>query len=235
MSPRTKLVPPSLPPFDRRTHRALGGASRVRLLETLRAEGPLELDQLVEHVGLHLNTVRLHLDVLRKAGMVSAQTLPSNRPGRPRLAFAATSFVPDEGYPGAYRLLAGILTASLREREDGPERATSAGRTVGRQLAEELRPRALSKTDRHTLVVSLLDRLGFAPRPVAEPAPDGSQVIGLHQCPFRDLVEEGSAIICAAHRGLIEGAFEALGGRPDSVRLIPFASRGLCTVHLDVS
>jgi predicted ArsR family transcriptional regulator len=235
MSPRAKLVPPPLPPFDRRTHRALGSASRVRLLETLRAEGPLEVDQLVERVGLHLNTVRLHLDVLRKAGMVSAQTLPSNRPGRPRLVFAATGFVPDEGHPGAYRLLAGILTASLREREDGPDRATSAGRAAGRQLAEQFRPRALSITDRRTLVLSLLDRLGFAPRPAGEPAPDGSQVIGLHQCPFRDLVEDGSAIICAAHRGLIEGAFEGFGGSPDSVGLIPFASPGLCTVHFDLS
>jgi predicted ArsR family transcriptional regulator len=233
MSRRTQLVPPSLPPFDRQSHRALGGASRVRLLETLRAEGPLELDQLVERVGLHLNTVRLHLDVLRKAGMVSAQTLTSNRPGRPRLVFAATSRVPEEGPPGAYRLLAGILTASLRERDDGPERATAAGRAVGRQLGKELRPMAVSTTDRRTSVLSLLDRLGFAPRPVDDPAHDGSQVIGLHQCPFSDLVAEGSAIICAAHRGLIEGAFEALGGPPNSVRLIPFASPGLCTVHFD--
>ncbi len=233
MSPRPKLVPPPLPPFDRRTHRALGSASRVRLLETLRAEGRLEADQLAERVGLHLNTVRRHLDVLREAGMVSAQTLPSNRPGRPRLVFAATGFVPDEGYPGAYRLLAGILTASLREREDGPDRATAAGRAAGWQLAEEPRPRPVGITDRRAGVLALLDRLGFAPRPVGEPAPGGSQVIGLHHCTFRDLVEEGSSIICAAHGGFIEGAFEALGGRPDSVSLIPLASPGLCTVHFD--
>ncbi len=233
MSPRPKLVPPPLPPFDRRTHRALGSASRVRLLETLRAEGPLEIDRLAERVGLHLNTVRLHLDVLRNAGMVSAQTLPSNRPGRPRLVFAATGFVPDEGHPGAYRLLAGILTASLLEREDGPDSATSAGRAAGRHLAEEPRPRPAEIADRRTGVLAILDRLGFAPRPVDEPAPDGSQVIGLHHCPFRDLVEEGSSIICAAHRGLVEGAFEALGGSPDSISLIPLASPGLCTVHFD--
>jgi len=38
-----------------------------------------------------------------------------------------------------------------------------------------------------------------------------------------------------AHRGLIQGAFEELGGSPGSVRLTPFASPGLCTVHFDQS
>jgi predicted ArsR family transcriptional regulator len=186
-------------------------------------------------VGLHLNTVRAHLNVLREAGLVGVRSLPSAGPGRPRLAFAATEMVVDEGRPGAFRLLAGILTASLQERHDGPERSTSAGRAAGRQLAERPHPRQLGVTDQRAGVFALLDRLGFAPRPAGEVWPDGAQVIGLHRCPFSDLAEDGSSIVCAAHRGLIEGAFEELGGSPGSVRLTPFASPGLCTVHFDQS
>jgi predicted ArsR family transcriptional regulator len=143
--------------------------------------------------------------------------------------------VADEGHPGAFRLLAGILTASLHEREDGRERATSAGRAAGRQLAKGPRPWSLGVTDRRSRVLALLDRLGFAPRPAGEVRLSGAQVIGLHRCPFSDLAEDGSSIVCAAHRGLIQGAFEELGGKPDLVRLIPFASPGLCTVHFDQS
>lgn len=230
-----RVAPPIAPSLDPRAHRALGSASRVRLLEAIRAEGPLEAEQLAERVGLHLNTVRAHLNVLREAGLVGARTLPSAGPGRPRLAFAATDMLADEGHPGAYRLLAGILTASLQQRDDGPERATSAGRAAGRQLATRPHPSPLGVTDRRATVLALLDRFGFAPRPAGEVRPDGSQVIGLHRCPFSDLAEDGSSIVCAAHRGLIQGAFEELGGSPGSVRLIPFASPGLCTVHFDRS
>jgi len=229
------MVPPPPTQLDQRTHRALGSASRVRLLEALRAEGALEAEQLAERVGLHLNTVRAHLNVLREAGLVGARSLPSAGPGRPRLAFAATEMVADEGHPGAFRLLAGILTTSLQERDDGPERATSAGRAAGRQLAKRPYPRPLGGRDRRTRVLAILERLGFAPRASGEVRPDGAQVIGLHRCPFSDLAEDGSSIVCAAHRGLIQGAFEELGGNPGSVRLTPFASPGLCTVHFDQS
>ena len=235
VSSTARAVPPPPPPLDPRAHRALGSASRVRLLEAIRAEGPLEAEQLAERVGLHLNTVRAHLNVLREAGLVGARSLPSAGPGRPRLAFAATDMFAGEGHPGAYRLLAGILTASLDEREDGRERATSAGHAAGRQLAKGPRPWSLGVMDRRSRVLALLDRLGFAPRPAGEVRLSGAQVIGLHRCPFSDLAEDGSSIVCAAHRGLIQGAFEELGGKPDLVRLIPFASPGLCTVHFDQS
>ena len=162
------MVPPPPTQLDQRTHRALGSASRVRLLEAIRAEGPLEAEQLAERVGLHLNTVRAHLNVLREAGLVGIRSLPSAGPGRPRLAFAATDMVADEGHPGAFRLLAGILTASFQERHDGPERATSAGRAAGRQLAKRPYPQPLGVTDRRATVVALLDRFGFAPRPPGE-------------------------------------------------------------------
>ena len=137
-----RMVPPPPPQLDQRTHRALGSASRVRLLEALRAEGPLEAEKLAERVGLHLNTVRAHLNVLREAGLVGVRSLPSAGPGRPRLAFAATDLLADEGHPGAFRLLAGILTASLQERHDGPERATSAGRAAGQSARQGPAPAA---------------------------------------------------------------------------------------------
>jgi hypothetical protein len=47
--------------------------------------------------------------------------------GRPRLAYTATDLVADEGHPGAYRLLARILTSSLQGRDGGLEEATPGG------------------------------------------------------------------------------------------------------------
>jgi predicted ArsR family transcriptional regulator len=235
MSSCASVTPPSPPPPDPRAHRALGGPSRVRLLQALRESGPLEAEELVRRSGLHLNTVRAHLGVLREAGLVVARALPSAGPGRPRLAFATTEMLPDEGRPGAYRMLAQILMASLLEREEGPELATSAGRAAGRGLVEGAGQRGVSAAERRARVFELLDALGFAPRLHGEASPSNHDVITLEHCPYRDLAATGSPIVCSAHRGLLQGAYEQLGGRSDAVRLIPFTAPGLCEVHLERS
>jgi predicted ArsR family transcriptional regulator len=167
--------------------------------------------------------------VLRDASLIDVRALPVIGSGRPRLAYTATDLVADEGDPGAYRLLARILTSSLQGRDGGLEEATLAGLPAGRRLVEG--PKALGVDQQMTAVRALLDHLGFAPQP-SNVAAAGSHVIELHQCPFRDLVEDGLSVVCAAHRGLIQGAYEGLGGDPQSLRLIPFASPGVCSVQL---
>src|ERR1039458_6661445 len=134
MNTPAQSMAPSAPPLGRRAHRALGSRSRVRLLEAIRADGPLDAEQLVARVGLHLNTVRAHLNVLRDAGLIGVRSVPVVGAGRPRLAFTATDLVADEGHPGAYRLLARILTSSLQGREDGRDEAMLAGIPAGRRL-----------------------------------------------------------------------------------------------------
>ena len=233
MAPRAGLVPPPPPPLDQRTYRVLSSASRVRLLEALQSEGPLEADQLAVHLGLHLNTVRSHLGVLLNARLVSAQTLPPTGPGRPRLAYAATRAITEDRQTGSYRLLAQILASSLEEGEDGPQRAVAAGRRAGRELVNDTRPNADGIEGLRADVLALLDRLGFAPRPAGKGTRGKTEVIELHQCPFHDLAETRSSIVCSAHRGLLQGACEQLGGRHDSVRLIPFVKPGLCAVQID--
>lgn len=203
----------------------------MRLLTALRVEGPLEIEQLAKRVRLHLTTVRAHLNVLLEAGLVKSRSVATARPGRPRLVFAATDAVATAGHPGSHRMLSRILIRTLQEREDGPEQATSAGRTAGRQLVDSSGP--LGITRRRARVFAVLDGLGFAPRRAGGVQPNGSQALELRRCPFSDLAIDGFAIVCAAHGGLIQGAFEALGGSPASVRLVPFTSPGLCTVHFD--
>lgn len=232
MNTPAQSMAPSAPPLGRRAHRALGSRSRVRLLEAIRADGPLDAEQLVARVGLHLNTVRAHLNVLRDAGLIGVRSVPVVGAGRPRLAFTATHLVADEGHPGAYRLLARILTSSLQGREDGRDEAMLAGIPAGRRLVEE--SKALGIAERVVAIRALLDHLGFAPEP-ADVAADGSDVIELHQCPFRDLVADSLSVVCAAHHGLLQGAYAGLGGDPQLVSLIPFAAPGVCSVHLRIA
>src|SRR5680860_116471 len=77
-------------PVDPARHRVLAGVSRVQVLEVLRAQtAPLAVVVVADRVGLHPNTVRLHLDQLVEAGLVAREPEPRDRPGRPRLVYVA--------------------------------------------------------------------------------------------------------------------------------------------------
>jgi predicted ArsR family transcriptional regulator len=139
--------------------------------------------------------------------------------------------VPDDGRESADRLLARILTASLREG-DAPERSRCAGRDAGRELVAGAGAGTGHRPDSRADLIALLDRLGFAPRPVGDGAVQGPEIVELHHCPFSDLAESNSSIVCSVHQGILEGALAELGGGTESVRLIPFVAPGLCAVHL---
>ena len=72
---------------------------------------------LAEHVGLHVTTVRFHLDQLVAAGLVEASFHRSGSAGRPRKLYApvqgSLAEVDVAGDAGALRLLSGLLAGVL--------------------------------------------------------------------------------------------------------------------------
>src|SRR4051794_7957008 len=67
-----------------RPDEALAQPSRARLFELLtELRRPAGTDELAEQLGLHPNGVRMHLERLREAGLVSRERTPQGR-GRPR-------------------------------------------------------------------------------------------------------------------------------------------------------
>lgn len=225
-------------PIDPRTHRVLAGASRVRVLEFLRARGAaLTAPEVAMEVGLHANTVRLHLDQLADAGLVTREREPRRGPGRPRLLFAA---VPPKAPPPAaenapdedgYRVLAGILAGHL-EREAGADAAAEA-MAAGRDWARTLtptdgRPAPGTPAEARQRVVQVLDGLGFAP---ADTGPE--RPIELHRCPFHQVAEEHSLVVCGVHLGLMQGVLDDVAAPLRATRLEPFVAPGLCLAHLE--
>lgn len=185
-------------PVDRATHRVLSGVSWVQALEVLRAQAaPLTVADVADRVGLHPNTVRLHLDQLVDAGLVAREAEPRDRPGRPRLVYAATSTTGgsdrgdhDGGGRDGYRLLAEILASHFEgTAEHAAAEATAAGRSWGRMLSVQPKPAStpVSAGQATDHLVQLLDELGFAPRSTGPTDP-----IKLRRCPFRQVAEKHS-------------------------------------------
>jgi len=205
-------------------HRALADERRAALVAALRA-GPLDAAELARRVGLHPNTVRFHLALLRDAGLVTSRPAARRTPGRPRILYAldrSAAHAADH----EHRLLATILTGALGSSDDGADRAEDAGRAWGRYLVERLSPLAAPTTARiESELTTLLERHGFEPEVV------GSE-IRMRRCPFHELAESHPNVVCAVHRGLVSGALEELGADLEVDELQVFPQPGACVLRL---
>lgn len=198
--------------------------TRGRILEHLRAVGePQTVTELAAALDVHPNTVRFHLRRLVAAGQVTEAPGARDGRGRPGLVFSATGRMDPAG-PTRYRLLAEVLLESLGTGADARQRATSAGRTIGRRLAAVPTAESGTPVDR---LHALLDDVGFAPEPV-----EGGQ-IRLRHCPFLDVATSPDRIVCAAHLGLMQGALDEFGAGVTVERLDPLVEPDLCVTYLE--
>lgn len=215
--------------IDPRAHQVLADVSRVAVLETLRKAGrPLTVPEVAEAVGLHPNTVRVHLTLLTEHGHVTAAPEQRERPGRPRVLYSAEVRAHEERRD--YRMLAETLIGYLSALEgDRGRAAIEAGYGYGRRA---VRPTGVigegADADKAIgRVVELFAQAGFEPRPTE----DGTRV-ELHHCPFRELAESDADVVCGVHLGIMRGALAELGAPVEAARLLPFVRPGLCVAEL---
>lgn len=203
---------------------------RRRLLKLLRRSTiPLDVYQLAEATGLHISTVRFHLDVLVKAGQVSAQKTPRTTPGRPRTVYAAHA---EESPPDGYRPLAALLAANLgptpRTRR---RRAEKAGRDWATSLIPTVDDVATPDEAAHR-IVDLFAEMNFDPELVHPASATGEREIRLRACPYRDVAREHPDVVCAIHLGLLQGALSRLGQTSTTARILPLVKPHLCLAYL---
>ncbi|KQX69363.1 hypothetical protein ASD06_16655 [Angustibacter sp. Root456] len=210
----------------------LASTSRSAVLEVLRSRGTaLDVDEVAAAVGLHVNTVRGHLEVLVDGGYAVRRSLPPSGPGRPRTVYEATA-APEDG--SNYRLLAEVLTHYLASTSAQPAAdAVAAGRSWAApqvDAAPHTRSDGEPTTEREAVaaVVKLLADSGFQP----EASADGSR-IDLHHCPFRDLAVASPEVVCGAHLGILQGALAQLGAPIAATKLLPLVEPDLCVATLE--
>jgi predicted ArsR family transcriptional regulator len=178
-------------------------------------------------LGVHPNTVRFHLDSLVGDGQVEQVEPGRKGPGRPPLMFQAVRQM-DRGGTRHYRLLAEILTAAFAAERDPRAKALAAGRAWGRKL-DSLPADATSAEDAIDHLLDVLDDLGFAPE---RRATNDEQQVGLRHCPFLELAENRTSVVCPVHLGLMQGALETWGAPVAVERLDAFVEPDLCLAHL---
>lgn len=221
---------------EEQVHRALANPLRRRILASLRARADgLDVRDLAQDAGVHVNTVRSHLGILEEAGLVGAQPVPRDGPGRPRLAYHATpeAAVAVGDGPG-YRLLAKMLAGHLEADAEHPnEVARAIGDAWGQHLVERPAPfEELTPAAGVDRLVALLCELGFDPE--VRGGDPTRPVVELRRCPFLAVARDHQDVVCSIHLGLMRGALAELGVEVRATELRPFVEPDRCLAELEV-
>jgi predicted ArsR family transcriptional regulator len=198
--------------LDLEVLKALGDETRYAMYRELASSTTaLSAQDLADALGVHANTVRLHLDRLREAGLVESEAIHRGTVGRPQHHYFLAPGAPGLGFdPPAHVLLAGLLAAMAERLGANPEDAADTGFEWGVEAGRRTRSGSCMSA-----LVGELERLGF--EPVADAVPDASaggepvRIDFLH-CPFRELAEAYPELVCNLHRGLCEGVVAEVGG-----------------------
>lgn len=152
-------------------------------------DGGITLEDISETTGLHVNTVRGHLDVLIAGGYAERDHEEPQGRGRPRLTYRST---PQSNSP--YDELAHALTDAL-EFADARTLAKATA-TKWRHTAKPIEP-ADSPDEAVDRAVEGLRAVGFA----AEATTLGDSIV-VGRCPYASLIE-AHPIICDIHTELL--------------------------------
>jgi predicted ArsR family transcriptional regulator len=204
------------------------GTRRAAVLARLRDSlGPLSVAQVAEQTGLHVNTARFHLDRLVADGLVERTVEEREVPGRPRILYGPRASAPG---PRSFRLLAEMLTGLVASIESAGPAVIETGQAWGRQLVERPSPAATVDVDEGAeRLKKLLDDVGFRPESVV--VDDGVE-LRLHHCPFREVAEPHTDVVCQLHLGLMQGALAEIRAPLTADSLEPLVTPTMCVAQL---
>jgi predicted ArsR family transcriptional regulator len=198
------------PPED-----ALAQPTRARLFAALtELRRPSGTEELAQRLGLHPNGVRLHLERLLDAGLVTRER-PRQPRGRPRDMWSVSpDAAPGGDPPSAYADLGRWLARVISPGTTTLRRVEATGREIGRTLAPEA-DAAPGDERMHSALVSL----GFQPQRDIDAT--GELTYRLGNCPYRDAVRENQAVICTLHRGITRGLLDEIAPDTKLAAFIP--------------
>ena len=218
----------SIPPPDRAQEGQRFGPSRSRVLAVLQdLGGPATAAEVAGRLGAHPNTARFHLEALVAAGVVSREREERTTPGRPR-----THYVAEVAAPQATQRAATDCSRTSSRRTSPEARSTRlvtpptpAARSVGsrrRRGAAAVRRRRCGPR-RRQLAGMGLESLA---------AVEGGARIDVTTCLFLEVATQHLDVVCAVHRGLMEGLLEHVGTPVDVESLEPLVGPSHCVARL---
>ena len=219
---------------------SLAEPTRRALYDHLAAAGDwVSRDEAADAAGLERATAAHHLDRLAADGLVEVDyQRRSGRQGpgagRPAKLYRRARREFDVALPPREYALAGRMLAEAvdRARSDGTDIATAVdevasaeGRRLGEEIDERLRSERARKTEsRRRGVLEALGEYGF------EPHTDEHGSVVLRNCPFHQLAQQHTDLICGMNLCMVKAALAEVGDTGLDAHLEPEV--GQCCVRL---
>lgn len=195
--------------------RGLADASRVRVLGAVQASPGCGIRALADRVGLHVNTVREHLQTLEREGFVYREVLPTGTRGRPPEGFWPVT--DPRQNPAAQRRV-----DQAREQGRANRRAV-LGRGRPRQAPERDRP----EQEQLDLLYDHLVDSGL------QPTIDGRrQRAWMVPCPFHRIVADDQHLACQVHAQVMRDLLAQVPGPLRLESLQPYVTERSCLAQL---
>lgn len=204
--------------IDRRAALAALPDMGKNIVARLEASDAMSVDQLADSLQVHANTVRSHLETLLSEGLVRRRPRRSGGRGRPQWLYSAVRASKDG------QLLVKLLADHITQNYDD---AFAKGREIARNQSMIDEVVFSGDAAAEGSLVEGMSELGFSPEIVSTTAEQTE--VHLRTCPVLDLVQSNRDVICGLHAGLVDRAWEDLGGEGD-VEVEPFAGPGYCSV-----
>ncbi|WKD60968.1 hypothetical protein CCICO_04660 [Corynebacterium ciconiae DSM 44920] len=193
------------------------------------------LSTLAADTGMHINTVRGHIDELLQRGAVRTSTSAA-RAGRGRPSLVVHARIPDSAaITGEQIELVNELAQLLAADDDthaAHRRAVELGRRWARRVGHTAE-HSHNHSDQLSALVSLMRRTGYDPdAPVDDPAEPHTRTISLNRCPFVSESARPDPLVCSIHHGFAQAAIGADEHSATTVTLLPFVRPGQCDIQL---
>lgn len=190
--------------------RGLTQPNRMRLLRVVQSRPGLRVSDLADECDLPPNTVRDHLEVLEREGLIRRETLPARGRGRPAVAFHPVQ--EQESNDAARERVRGA-----RQRGELLRAATGAG-------DGGLDDAALAQID---VLYEHLDDSGLDP--VVD---EDALTFELAPCRYHDMIDDDQALVCSVHARLVKDVLRQADGPLALKRLDPFVTEHSCRLVL---
>lgn len=210
-------------PNDRLSLSALADPLRRQLYEYVASQDiPVRRDNAAKATGVSRTLAAYHLDRLAEAGLLATTYARPDGQGGPGAGRPAKMYqrVQDEVSvtvpPRTYGLVAELLADAAASDTSGDVHSAlmTAAELEGRRVAEE-----------GIGLLAALQRRGY------EPIVTGDGVIELRNCPFHQVAQRQTKLICGLNHALLRGVLAGRAENPDQVKLTPRAGRCCVTIH----
>ena len=198
---------------------AVADPIRLRVVRKLAESPTATLPELAHAAGVHLNTVRPHVQRLEDSGVVTRETEASQGRGRPRVAYrlAPGWTPPTTDFLGLAELLAATLLRTSPSADDL--------RTVGLEWGRWL----LGRPGAHDVAEELplaLEQLGFQARITGD-------VLQLSACPGTLVVPGRPELMCELVVAVVDGLLTGSGSGLTVGRRVHHPDVRRCSLELE--